>query len=554
MLQRPLLAFIGIVLMVMVNSYTCAQPPRALDIYIPAPVISNSTYTDSATATVKGVRLTGIKPYPKRGLSQSTIEREAKWVLEQTTGTIDLSTIQDIAARITSLYRQAGFVFTRAYVPQQQSTDGTVEIRLLEGHLEAVDVYDNTLYDQEIIQQAYAPYIGRVIYNAEVEEAMALTNDLPGLSAFGFYSVGEELGGTRINLRVRQEKESTGNIRLDNHGSELTGRNRIFVNWEQNNLFGRGDKIKVGLLQTIDPDNATFGLIDFSTPVVDAKTNLSFSASANDFALGRGNDEIGVLNITGESQSASVTLARKILRSSRRNFSAYTSITRDRSDSSSAELPDLPDNTQRTWDITGGLEYDEVNRDRGLWHAANISARLGDYSEGAPEGQPDTFSLLYIDAAVGKALHPFASEDTHQLTGTWIVQFSQDLLPADEQFSLTGASRLRGFEPSQFSADSASTFSLQWSFPTNQFSEKYLASATPGVFIEYGYGVQRDVSASSNDDWAEMADIGMLVSIQALKSVNINFSVAKPISHRISYSNEDINAYRAYIDLIWQYN
>lgn len=534
---------------------------RADDIYLLPGLVSENTYPKPENPIMLiGIRLSEITEYPELGLTKNLIGELTQRELDKKVDNLTLKGVQDIAVLITAMYREKGFVFTRAYVPQQESTDGIVEIRLLEGRLEAVDVYDNKAYTTKLIQSPYQNLIGQVIYSPAIGEAMALTNDIPGLSTFGFYSVGSELGGSRINLRVRNEKTSTGAIRVDDFGSDLTGKYRLFVEWEQYNLLKTGDSLRIGALKTVSPGNTTFGLINFNTLFNNVRSKLSFSLSDNEFTLGRGNSEIGAFKIFGESQSAQIGLSHKIKRTTGHNINASISVNADRSESDSErdDVSALLKEVKDTWDVNTGVSYNVVNRSKGQAHAGSLSYVAGKFTKGAQDNQSDEFSLVRVDWSYNATFTLPFSKKSHQYRFETLSQISSDSLPPDEQFSLSGSNKLRGFEVGAFSADKAVFTSLAWSLPSSRFFEdkekKFSVLFVPQVFLEYAYGEQTSLIPGSDNDTAELSDFGIGFQYQIGKTINGRVTVARPITSNISFTDEEFDSTITSAEITWRYH
>lgn len=498
-----------------------------------------------------GLRITGISEYPQYDLTRYRIQSEVRAEWAAADGKLSLQALQDIAGVITALYRQAGFVFTRAYVPQQRSRDGIVEIRLLEGYLEAVDIYGNEDFDEELIRSAFRPLLGKVIVSADVEEAMALTNDLSGLNTFGFYSVGENLGGTRINLRVREEKTGSAALRVDNYGSELTGQVRVLAEWERYNVFGSGDSLRVGALQTFDPEHATYGLVDFRTTVHSPRNNVGILLSANDYTLGRGRSDIGQLEISGETKSVVLDFSRKVTRSAANTQIFSIAASWDESKSVSATFPEVYDLTTESWDVSLSYHIDLQNRKARRWRTIGVEFKPGQYLGGNPVNQQDDFWLFRVSSVVGRAFKLFENGQYHKLVNRTTAQYSEDVLPPDEQFVLGGAGSLRGFESGQFSADAGVQFVSEWYFPNQPVGSSLVV--TPSIFVDYGYGVQRVKADSLSDDWASLADVGAALNFNMGDDLHVRLSIAKPVADTISYSDESVDDVQAYGEVTWRF-
>ena len=56
---------------------------------------------------------------------------------------ISLADANELAAKVTAAYRDAGYVLSRAVVPAQNVTDGTLHIRIVEGRIDQTKIQGN---------------------------------------------------------------------------------------------------------------------------------------------------------------------------------------------------------------------------------------------------------------------------------------------------------------------------------------------------------------------------------------------------------------------------
>ena len=100
--------------------------------------------------------------------------------------------------------------------------------------------------------------------NEKITENIYLVNDYPGLAVMGFFEPGSQVGDTRLNLNVRGEERYYATIRIDNHGTDETGRQRLYGEVLVNNLLGAADQLHVGALRAFAPSNTTYWLLRYS--------------------------------------------------------------------------------------------------------------------------------------------------------------------------------------------------------------------------------------------------------------------------------------------------
>lgn len=514
---------------------------------------------EPTAATFVGIDLTHMTYYPEKGITETGVRQEMGRVIAAHDRVIDFATVQDVASRITAIYRGAGFVFTRAYVPQQRSTNGWVEVRLMEGWLSSIDIVDNHRYSEAVLSQPFADLKDKVVYGPELEEAMALLNDYPGLNAFGFYSVGEEPGSTRLNVRVQRERDWTGSLHMDNYGAELTGRERLLAEIEKFNPTGNADHLRVSVLHTVDPENATYGLLDYEIPIIDKRSQLAMRASTDTFVVSRGGGNSQQFELSGKAYSAQMEYTRQVQRSNATNRNWHVGIRRDVSTSQLKNI-DTVDLDQKSWETYAGFNLDNLDRKRGNWYGAGADIVIGEYDSIDVPGQSLEYHFAHGFAAYTQGIA--LGESTHQAKFNLDWQYTHDLLPAISQYVMTGATRLRGFLPDDFSSDTGVIGTATWVFPkwaltADKSAEKksdMKPDMTMSLFVEYGYGVQNVPSPGFSNNWGYMSDAGAAWLFTLGPDLSATVTVAMPLSHRISYDDTPVTQTRAWIDLLWRFH
>ncbi len=508
---------------------------------------------EPAPVRFAGIDLARMTYYPEFNITEQRVRRAMGAVIREHGGVIDMATVQDVSSRITALYRRAGFVFTRAYVPQQSSRNGWVELRLLEGWLSAVDILDNRFYARDVLAQPFNDLLGKVVYSPEMEESIALLNDYPGLNAFGFYSIGEEPGSTRLNVRVQREREWTGSLHTDNFGSDLTGRLRLLATAEKFNLTGVADRLRLSVLQTFDPQNASYGQLDYDSPLFDKRSRIALRVAADAFTVSRATSNNELIEFSGETRSARIEFTRHIKRGNAENRNWHVGASRD---TSTLDLKDFDtvDLDQNTRELYAGVNWDRLSRRRN--RAWNVGAEYvaGRYDSIDTPGQSRDYALARGAAAFTQGFALLGALHQVKVDVDW--QYSGDILPAVSQYALTGAQHLRGFQPGDFSADTAAVGTLTWTLPKWVLRDRK-GAASPDVmfslFAEYGYGEQNAPTGYADAD-AEMADAGASWLFTLGPELSATLTLAQPLAYRVSYSDGDKNATRAWIELLWRFH
>ena len=352
------------------------------------------------------------------------------------------------AADVISQYlRKAGLVFHRAYIPPQEILHNSVRIEILASRLSAISVLDNQHYHTKKISEPFVELVQKPILLADIERALARSNSLPGLEVFGYFSAGAKPGDTRINLKVLQEKRWLGKVRLDNEGAESTGDIRLTADLRWISPTGIADILHVGVVQTAQPTNATYGFVQYRVPFYRDKNTMYVGYSNNQFELG---EDFADLLLQGESDHYRIGFDQALWQGRRFSWNAR-------------------------------LEYSELESqlDSGFDESLDSTIELGRaalLSSLSWVGLRVQFSALFAGIQLSKdgddGLHELGSrlawrpfeKHAHSFALNVKAQFSDKALPGPERFSLAGAGAVRALEVGRLSVDDGVVVQLQMDF------------------------------------------------------------------------------------------
>ena len=235
----------------------------------PAPLLPPKAQapTDEKRTTDLGpkTRFTGFRVV---GLS-SLLEAEAQRFLAPFAAEpLSMDGLHRVAEKFEQWLRAQGLFTARAYVPPQEIKAGVVEIRVIEGRLEGVDIKrapgarisDDTL--RAMVTGAQPT--GTALEQQRLERGLLLLNDLPATSARAVLVPGQELGGSRVLIEAAQGPTLAGNVELDNTGNRYTGYWRLGATVLSNDPFGRGDQWS---LRGATSEGTSFVRAGYTTPL-----------------------------------------------------------------------------------------------------------------------------------------------------------------------------------------------------------------------------------------------------------------------------------------------
>ncbi len=438
---------------------------------------------------------------------------------------ITLDMIETVADTITNYYRTRGFILAKAYIPKQEVRDGVVNLTLLLGMLGDVDVNGATIYKDRVIEGAFKSMLGKPVTAKATEERLFLLNDYPGISVNGFFEACCQVGDSKLNVNVTSQDRLQANVRFDNHGSEQTGDNRLYGELLWNNPAGIADQLQLGVLQTGNPSNSTFGQFRYNTRVLSPKLTLELGFSSNDFVLGGGNSEdVEALQLEGETNvfdfSASYALrrSRKVNHSIGLSFQGIESLLDSRIEQLNASLS-LDDEIRN---LSLLYSFDFLDESNNMLHVLNASFTSGEFIEGNLQavegsiiGQDKDYTIFSADYTLLTTVKvPFTDINTRIISRS-ALQLAGSSLSSISQFSLARPSRVRGFEITQFSGDSAIYSGVDWIFNLPKFINFSIAKvnvrdiARPFIFADVAYGRSQSTVVAEPDDTAFLSNIGI---------------------------------------------
>jgi hemolysin activation/secretion protein len=294
------------------------QPPKQL---LEAPARPTVEMPEGVSVVPSGFRITGAVSFPEAELA----ELVKPWVGRK----LDLAGLNEAAGAITRHYQAAGQFLSYAYLPAQKVADGVIEIAVLEGRIESVQVAsapDVRLRD-EVVQEHMAPVIDKQpVLQAEVERQMLLLNDLPGVVARAAFTPGSSLGAAEAVVSVAEDDPLVVDLGLDNYGSVSSGEYRLGLGLEFRDLFGRGDDTLVRLIIS-NQKRLVSGTIGTWIPVGGSGLKLGAAVSSLTYELG---SPFNALGATGTATSILLRARYPIVRTQMLNIGFDADIERKR--------------------------------------------------------------------------------------------------------------------------------------------------------------------------------------------------------------------------------
>lgn len=424
---------------------------------------------------------------------------------------ISVLELEEIASRVQAYYRDAGYFLAVAYLPAQQVDDGVVDIGVLPGVLGDVVV---TGADQRELASRFSEVVGEPVTEESITRRVYLLNQIPGLKAQAAFEPGSEVGETRLKVNVVEQRKWSGRAIADNDGDDATGKERLTLVGSWFNPRGVGDVLELGLLQTVNPTNQTYGFVDYRTPIGGVR-QAHIRASTNSFTSSDG------VELDGSGALFDVTTDLTLGRSRTSSLTAMLGVRHHRFRWDGAD-------DQRATFLSAGFHGHRIWDDRRVAAGFGVVADGGWFGNATFAGQDSTFWRLGVDGYAWRPLKIPGLPSEQKLVARLVGQLSGSQLPSSRRLALGGFSRVRGFERDAFLADRGAVLALELRTAV-RLGEIALFADT-----SYGEGLN-DLTRT----WGHLTSLGLGWDANPLPRLTSRVSLALPVAAKGSGDLED---------------
>ncbi|MBI2753529.1 MAG: ShlB/FhaC/HecB family hemolysin secretion/activation protein [Betaproteobacteria bacterium] len=368
----------------------------------------------------------------------------------------DFGDVQRALEALQEAYRDRGYSAVQVYLPEQELARGEVLLRVIEAKVSKLEVRGNKFFDEANIRRSLPSLAEGSTPNANVvAKNLALANENPAKQTNVTLRAGAKEGDVEARVDVTDENPRKWFVTLDNTGTPATGYDRVGLGYQDANLFGLDHAMTLQAVTSVEkPSTVGIYSIGYHLPLyaqgasmdfvagysdVDAGTTQTPSAGPLAFS-GRG----GVLgarynwhldHFAGYDHRLIFGLDHRMYR----NTCTLGVVTASCGGPASATFSLTPVSLTYAGTLT------QPNSRLGLH--AGLSANLGGGSRGdsaalsnARAGASDHYWLVRAGLDWAQAL-----PEDWQLRARLLVQHTDEVLVAPEQFGIGGASSVRGF-------------------------------------------------------------------------------------------------------------
>ena len=259
----------------------------------------------SKAFAVKSIRIIGNREADSATLHALVADAEGK--------DLTLTQIDELALRITAYYQRQGYPLVEALVPAQVIRDGVVHIRVVLARYGRIAL-NNRSHVRDALLKATLSSVsnGQDIAQAELDRALLLLSDIPGMAVSATLKPGDQVGTSDLTVGASDTARTSGSAVLDNFGNRYTGQERLGINLHLINPLGlrTGDALTLNGLTS--SEQMRYGRLAYESVLNGQGTRLGGSFSALNYRLG---GDVTSLLANGSAQIGSLWLRQPLIRS-----------------------------------------------------------------------------------------------------------------------------------------------------------------------------------------------------------------------------------------------
>lgn len=448
------------------------KKPAAPQIRIEPP--RGEAKADSAPFFVSAFRVTGATVFPEERLVA---------LLGEPRRAMRLAEVQALADRITQLYRSQGYIVARALIPAQNVRDGVVELRVVEGRYERIDISNAS----DISERRLRALLGDVredaiVHGPTLERAVLLISDLAGIQPKATLEAGTQPGFTNLILEVVPTPFAQYDLSVDNAGSLYTGRYRLSGGAMLNSPLHIGDRLSVRALTS----GANLGSVQlaYDAPLGYTSLRAGVFAAHTQYKLG---DRFAALDASGSARSYGATLVYPAVRTADINLRAQLAAERRELVDRIGAFGTTNDKSMNLlrWggsgDARDGLLGGGLTAFQALLTQGRLTLHSPDFvvSDAATAHTQGDFRKLSLAANRLQTV-----TEKLRLTLAYTGQLAADNLDSSEKFSVGGITAVRAYPPGEAAGDDVHLLQIELRYDAGSWRGGRL---TPSFFLDHAY-------------------------------------------------------------------
>lgn len=375
---------------------------------------------------------------------------------------VSLSELEALTDKITQLYLDRNYITSDAILVQDSLKTGNIQIQIIEGSIEKIEVEGISRVDRKYIVDRIALGTTTPFSTSKLEDQLRLLrNDPLFTNVEASLRQGEGLNQSILVVRVKEAHDTAITGEVNNFSPPSVGSESYSLTATHRNLTGRGDSLAINLERTTTGGTNQWNL-NYSIPINPMNGTITLNTLFNQNKITQ--SPFNILNITGNYQKYELTYRQPLLRSPRQEFALSLGFAVQDGQTFIFDTPFAfgfgPDSNGNTRTRVLKFGQDYINRQpNGTWAVqSTFSLGLGwfnatDNTLPIPDGQ--FFSWL------GQIQRLQIIDPDNYLILQSDIQLTPNGLLPSQQFTIGGGQSIRGYRQNILSADNGIRFSVE---------------------------------------------------------------------------------------------
>ena len=457
---------------------------------------------------------------------------------------LSVEDLQKAANAITQLYISRGYITSRAVLPEQTLVDGVVEIQVIEGHLEAIQIVGAERM-ADYIRSRVGLGVGQPLNQRDLEDQLRLLQIDPLFDRInGILRPGSTPGGTLLVVEAEAAEPFSGSIGIDTLSPRSVGQYRTGATLQLRNLAGLGDTLFTSAYRTTTGGSEVYEL-GYRIPLNPMNGTLQFRITPNFFRVTDPNEPGFELDQRGSTDIYEVGFRQPLVRTPREELALSLDF---RYRQGSTLIAGQVQPTTRTSVFSFGQDY--TRRDfSGAW-AARSQFRLGTglfdaTTRSGSEADGQFFSWL------GQLQRVQVLSPDNLLIVSADVQLTPDRLLGSERLFIGGGLSVRGYYQNARFGDNGVRFSVEdrITLVRDKDDGRVLLQANP--FVDLGYVWNNDNANFFDRNFLIGTGIGFILNPLPNLSTKIDFGL--PLVALDEIPSDSPSGLRVYFDVRYRF-
>lgn len=438
-----------------------------------------------------------------------------------------LQELQKVADAITQLYINKGYITSRAVLVNQVITDGVVQIRVIEGSLEEIQIEGTRRLNRDYVSSRVRLAVKKPLNINKVEEQLRLLRIDPLFDKVeASIGAGTKLGQSILTVRVKEANPFVSVFNVDNYSPPSIAPERGGVSLRYRNLTGIGDEISASYnfgLNFGDFDRAASNVYDFTyrVPLNPMNGTLQFRAAPNNNKLVNPPAIQPFSDIKGSLDFYELSYRQPLVRSLKEEFALSTAFAFQGNDGSFT-FDGIPINAGRSRTRVLKFGQDYTRRDtQGAWAIQSQFSFGLDIFDAIVSSQPNQDGSFF--SWLGQVQRVQQLGNDNLLIVQADIQLTPDDLPAFYEFFIGGGQSLRGYRQNARSGDNGYRLSLEARIPLLR-DRQNIPTLQLAPFIDLGQVWNK----RDNPDNSFLASTGLGLLWQPIRNLNIRVDYGIP--------------------------